>query len=204
MGRHSLREQLLNSGVSTVHERGFVASGIRDITAAAGIPLGSFTNHFRSKEDFGIAVLDRYVERVEALFDATLRDESRPPVERLRAYFDAVTALLAGAGWRHGCLIGNLSLEATEHSELIRARLSEVFGSLTRSFAAAVRAAQEAGQARTDLDAEDMAAVLLSAWQGAMLQMKVVRGPEPLDRFRRVLFAALLAAPAGVRTEGNP
>ena len=196
MARHSLREQIIESGVATVHQRGFAASGIREITATAGVPQGSFTNHFRSKDAFGVAVLDRYLERTEAIFDATLRDGTRPPIERLRAYFDAITRLLEGAGWRHGCMISNMSLEAAEHSELLRTRLVQIFCALNQPFAEAVRAAQAAGEIRDDIDAEDLADVLLSAWHGAMLRMKVDRSPAPLDRFKRVFVATLLTPPA--------
>ena len=197
MSRPSLREALVESGVTTVHRRGYAAAGVREITAAAGVPLGSFSNHFRSKEAFGVAVLDRYAERTEAICAATLDDAGRLPAERLAAYFDAVTEYLAGAGWRHGCLIGNLSLEAADHSEAIRARLGEVFAHLTGRFAAAVAAAQARGDLRSDLDPADVADVLLAAWNGAMMRMKVDRSPEPIDRFRRVFLATLLAAPAG-------
>ena len=209
MSRRSLREKIIESGVTTVHDRGFAASGVRDIVAAAGVPQGSFTNHFRSKEAFGLAVLNRYYEKTEAVIDATLRDGARAPVARLRAYFDAVTDLLEEVGWRRGCLISNMSLEAAEHSELLRERLVEIFRCLRQPFADAVRAAQVAGEMRDDLDAQDMAEVLLSAWYGAMLRMKVDRSPEPLERFKRVMFATFLAAspstaiPADAHAAGN-
>ncbi|GJG89367.1 TetR family transcriptional regulator [Gemmatimonadetes bacterium T265] len=199
MSRPSLREQLLESGVTTLHKRGFAACGVREITSAAGVPQGSFTNHFRSKEAFGVAVLDRYFEKLQAVADATLRDHTRAPLDRLHAYFDAITDYLAGVGWRHGCLVSNMSLEAPEHSEALRGRLAQVFGALTQPFAEAVRAAQAAGQVRADLDADEAAEVLVAAWHGALLRMKVERSPVPLDRFRRVLFPALLAAPDGGR-----
>jgi TetR/AcrR family transcriptional repressor of nem operon len=195
MARPSLREKIIESGVSTVHERGFNASGIRDITGAAGVPQGSFTNHFRSKEDFGVAVLDRYLKRTEAIMAGTLRDQMRAPIDRLRAYFDAITEALAGAGWRHGCMISNMSLETADHSELIRARLVAVFDSLTQPFAEALRTAQTAGEVRDDIAPADLADVLLSAWHGAMLRMKVERSPEPLDRFRRIFLETLIVAP---------
>ncbi len=195
MGRRSLREQIIESGVKTIHERGFAASGIRDITTAAGVPQGSFTNHFASKEAFGVAVLDRYYLKTEAIIAGTLLDEKRAPLERLSSYFDAITELLAVAGWRHGCLIGNMSLEAAEHSELLRERLVEILSGLTQPFAAVVRAAQLSGDVRMDIAANDLAVVLLSAWQGAMLRMKVDRSPEPLALFKRVFITALIAVP---------
>lgn len=200
MSRPSHREQLLESGVTTLHERGFAASGVREITSAAGVAQGSFTNHFRSKEAFGVAVLDRYFEKLQAVADATLRDQTRAPLDRLHAYFDAMTGHLADRGWRHGCLLSNMSLEAPEHSDALRERLAQTFAAWTPAFAEVVRAAQATGQVRDDLDADDVADVLLAAWHGAMLRMKVDRSPAPLERFRRVVFATLLAAPGGGRS----
>jgi len=195
MGRPSLREQIIESGVTTLHERGYAASGVREITAAAGVPQGSFTNHFRSKEAFAIAVLDRYYERTEAIIAATLRDETRSPAERLGAYFETITDFLAAVGWKQGCMISNMSLEMADHSELFRERLMEIFRGLTEQFAGALRAAQSAGVIRDDLDAEDLADVLLAAWHGAMLRMKVDRSPKPLERFKRTVLATLFAPP---------
>ncbi|MCA6277931.1 MAG: TetR/AcrR family transcriptional regulator, partial [Phenylobacterium sp.] len=50
MSSPSNREQLIETGVETLMCRGFSNASVRDIASAAGVPLGSFTNHFRSKE----------------------------------------------------------------------------------------------------------------------------------------------------------
>ncbi len=131
---------------------------------------------------------------------ATLRDEKRAPLERLNAYFDAVIEAFAAAGWRYGCLIGNMGLEASEHSEPLRQRLGVIFEGLTAPFAETLRAGQNSGDVRNDVDAEDLAAVVLAAWYGTMLRMKVDRSPDPLDRFKRVLFSTFLAPPNSRRT----
>ncbi len=196
MARRSLRAKIIASGVTTLRRRGYAASGIRDIAAAAGVPPGSSTNHLRSGEASGIAVLDLYYEQTEAIFETTLRDATRPPVERLRAYFEAITDFLAEIRWRHGCM----SLERAEHSEPLRERPGEIFQGLTRGSAEAVGAAQAAGEVRDDLDAADVAD-LLPAWNGAMLRMKVDSSPAPLERFKRVLLSTLLAAAPGPARE---
>ena len=201
MARPSHREQILASGMVTLHQRGFAATGVREIASAADVPLGSFTNHFRSKEEFGLAVLNRYFEELDATVQATLGDQTQAPLDRLRAYFDTTTAWLADVGWRYGCLVSNLSLEAAEHSELLRERLSQILRRLTQRFAEAVRDCQAAGSVRADLDADDLATLLLAAWHGVLLRMKVDRSPEPLEKFRRTFFTLLCPASNASRND---
>src|SRR5439155_21507709 len=66
MSRPSNKDKILTDGLRLVHARGFGASSVRDITQAAGVPQGSFTNHFASKEAFGLEVLERYREMTSA------------------------------------------------------------------------------------------------------------------------------------------
>ncbi len=192
MGRPSFKDKLVTSGVQTVRERGFATSGLREITAAAGVAQGSFTNHFSSKEEFGVAILDRYFASLRTIMAGTLRNPDMRPIERLKAYFDVITQLFAGEGWRYGCLAGNMSLEAAEHSDIIRVRLCEIFDEWARPFAEAIREAQSCGEVPSDLDAEEAGAALLEAWHGAMLRMKIERSAAPLVRFKRFVLPAVL------------
>jgi TetR/AcrR family transcriptional repressor of nem operon len=57
MAKPNLREEILTAGLATLHGRGFNATSVQDITEAAGVPKGSFYNHFASKEDLGAAVV---------------------------------------------------------------------------------------------------------------------------------------------------
>src|SRR5262245_32679018 len=163
-----------------VRHRGLASSSIRDITAAADVPLGSFGNHFASKEAFAVAVIDRYFADVRGLVACTLDDATRPPLARLRAYFDAITDRLAERGWHDGCLIGNTSLDSTESSEVIRAHLVEVFAEWHEPFARCLSAAAAVGEVALPLPPTEFADFLMASWQGAMLRMKVERSPEAL------------------------
>lgn len=194
MGRPSFRNQLIESGMQTVQERGFAATGLREITSIAGVAQGSFTNHFRSKEEFGVAILDAYFDRIRAVIASTLEDLGRMPIERLHAYFDAIAELFAASGYRFGCLAGNMGLEAVEHSEAIRQKLVTIFAEWTPPFAETIRQAQAAGDVPADLDASEVGAALVEAWHGAMLRMKIERTPAPLERFRRLILPALLGS----------
>lgn len=197
MARASNKDQILREGLEVVRSRGFNRAGVRDIATSAGVPQGSFSNHFASKEAFGLEILDRYFADIDTVVDATLRAGDLLPLERLRAYFDAITDRLQARGWRDGCLIGNLSLESAEHSELLRGRLAAIFGAWRQPFADCLREAAAAGQILLDADlpAPDLADFLLASWQGAILRMKVERSPEPLNRFKRIVFSTVLRTP---------
>src|SRR5258708_5823305 len=127
MTKPSLRNQILDAGLKVMFRKGYIGSGVRDIVAEAQAPQGSFTNHFRSKEIFAREVLDRYFERTLGLVAQALDDKSLSARERLRRYLDIIPARLAGDGFARGCLIGDFSLEAIPHSEMLRARLVEIF-----------------------------------------------------------------------------
>ena len=72
-----VRRRLLAQGLDLVHARGFAASGVKDITDAAGVPKGSFYAYFPSKEAFAAAILDHYWSDIETRLLPIL-DDGRP------------------------------------------------------------------------------------------------------------------------------
>src|ERR1700757_3187172 len=107
MPKPSHREKILTEGLRVVHERGYGGASVRDIVEAAGVPQGSFTHHFASKEAFFLEVLDLYFRDARATIERTLRNDSLPPLKRLRAYVDAQIEYLNEIGLQNGCLVGN-------------------------------------------------------------------------------------------------
>jgi TetR/AcrR family transcriptional regulator, transcriptional repressor for nem operon len=189
MSRPSLRENLLDAGVKTIWDLGYSAAGVRDIVGAAGARPGSFTNHFASKEAFTGEVLERYFAYLGGLVASALAPDGRTARQRLRAYLDLITSRLEAENWARGCMIGNLSLETVVHSEPLRLKLVSIFERWREPFAECIAEGQASGEIPGDFTPLDLADFLLSSWQGAMLRMKVERSPEPLERFKRIIFA---------------
>lgn len=191
MARKSLKENILDAGLRVMLRKGYAASSVRDVVAEAGVPQGSFTNHFRSKEAFSSEVLDRYFEHVRELVSLALDDKSLTPRQRLQRYLDIITGRLEADGFERGCLIGDFSLEAAPMSEMIRTRLSEIFLEWRGSFAACIREAQSIGEIDATFAPDDLADFLLASWEGAILRMKVERTATPLERFKQITFATV-------------
>jgi len=183
----SLREDILNAGQKVMFRSGYTGATVRDICAAAGAPHGSFTNHFRSKEAFAKKVLDRYFANLRGYVKTALDDKSRTPRQRLKRYLNVITGVLADDKWHRGCLIGDFSLESSQ-SELLRQRLEEIFQEWRAPFASCIREAQAIGEIESTFNPVDLAEFLLASWEGAILRMKVERGPAALERFKKIVF----------------
>lgn len=195
MAKPSHRDRIIDAGLKVMLRKGYIGSGVRDIVAEASAPQGSFTNHFRSKEAFAREVLDRYFDRVKGLVAQALGDPTLSPRERLKRYLDIITERLEADNFSRGCLIGDFSLEAAPQSGMIRKRLAAIFAEWREPFAACIAEAQTSGEIETTFAPDDLAEFLLASWEGAILRMKVARGPEPLERFKRIAFATVFKEP---------
>jgi TetR/AcrR family transcriptional regulator, transcriptional repressor for nem operon len=191
VSRPSHREDILDAGLKVMFRSGYQGATVRDICAAARAPYGSFTNHFRSKEAFALEVLDRYFANLQRSVRAALDDKSLTPRQRLKRYLDIISGLLAGAKWNRGCLIGDFSLEATSQSKILRQRLEAIFKEWRSPFAACIAEAQTIGEIDSAFDPTDLAEFLLASWEGAILRMKVERGPAALERFKKIVFQSV-------------
>lgn len=186
--KHSLREDILSAGLRVMFRAGYQGATVRDICAEAGAPHGSFTNHFRSKEAFAREVLDRYFANLQGTVSRALGDRTRTPRQRLERYLEIITGLLAADGWNRGCLIGDFSIETPGESASLRERLEAIFQEWRAPFAACIAEAQSTGEIDSTFEPVELAEFLLASWEGAILRMKVERGPAALERFRRIVF----------------
>lgn len=191
MGRRGKKREILETGADLVHRAGFAATSVADITAAAGVPKGSFYNHFDSKDAFGNAVLARYFEDVRAALDETLHAPGAPALARIQNYFRRLKAYVAGENFARGCLIGNVSAEVSAVSAATRAQLAALIREWTASLARCIAEGQRDGSIRRGPTAESLAILLLDSWQGALLRAKVERGPAALDNFLDLLLPGL-------------
>jgi TetR/AcrR family transcriptional repressor of nem operon len=192
MPKPNVREKILNAGHAVFKRQGFNGTSVQDVTETAGVPKGSFYNHFPSKEALGVAVLERYGEGGQAVL-AALQDASEPPLARLRAFFERMRDLSAEDNYAYGCLMGAFGAELANQSPAVRGCVEAYFAEWTSHVAGVIREAQATGQATTALGADELANFIMNAWQGAILRAKVQQDAAPYDLFLDVAIARVLA-----------
>jgi TetR/AcrR family transcriptional repressor of nem operon len=186
---HSTKQRLLDAGQTMLLKHGYHDLGIQAVLAATHIPKGSFYHHFRDKEDFGLQVIDQYMVQVHEALDACLGDVSRPPVERVRTFFDSIRESYRQEGYL-GCLLGGLGQELSGVSEVFRAKIEECFSAIQHRLAACLEEARRDGDLAPESDVEALASLLVDCWEGAALRSRLRGDAAPLTAMLDFYFGS--------------
>lgn len=193
MKRIHSKETLLQVGLDLVWSRGFNGTGVEAILKEAKIPKGSFYNFFSSKEEFSLAVIDKFVAVRSEELSHILNDASLPAIERVKKSFEAIITAFEENGCYKGCLLGNLGQEMSDQSEKVRQRLEQSLQLWETRFSDVLIQAQNEGSIPAHIDTNMLAENMIASFQGALLRSKIKKSSEPLRNFIRLYFNAFLA-----------
>ena len=192
MRETNTRNALIQEGLRSFLAFGYDGVGIGPVLSAVNVPKGSFYHFFRSKEDFAVAVLEAYVARYASLRESLENDKTRPPLDRLRAHFDALEIELVADFPAGGCLYGVLSQTITTLGPVLRKRLQGSFRIWQESILSVLLQAQHLGDLDPAINAQEAAAFLIDAYEGALIRMKSDGVAPPFGRFRQFALEPLL------------
>jgi TetR/AcrR family transcriptional repressor of nem operon len=190
------RDHLVDVGVGLMRKHGYGATGVQEILNAADVPKGSFYHHFGSKEEFAVAVLDRYVSLEGKHCQEVLGNTRQAPLRRLRRYFEDLVRTAGQSAATQGCLMGSLSLEIAGASPLLQRCLSSNFTRWQAGIASVLREAVEKGDLPKSTRPDALAGFVLNSWEGALLRSQADRSDAPLKDFLHFVFDEILARKA--------
>jgi TetR/AcrR family transcriptional repressor of nem operon len=188
----STRDHLLDTGSKLMHQNGYNATGLTEISKAADVAKGSFYHHFGSKEDFAGAALERYTAREAEHSVAVLMGSKAPPVKRLKRYFMDLVKFYGQKGEIPGCMMGRFSLEVAAANPQLRKQISATFAHWQHTIATVIQEAVTKEELPTGTDSESLAGFLLNSWEGALLRSQTEESDAPLETFMRYVFDGLL------------
>jgi TetR/AcrR family transcriptional repressor of nem operon len=173
------KQRLLDAGLPLLLEHGYSDLGIQALLDATNTPKGSFYHHFRDKEDFALQVVDQYMRNVHGAIDQCLGEEDRPPLQRVRRFFELVEQSYRQEGYM-GCLLGGLGQELSGISDVFRRRIEECFTEIARRLARCLAEAKKRGELPPDAQPRRLADVLVDCWEGAALRSRLRGNSTPL------------------------
>ena len=204
------RERILDAAQRLVLERGFGATSVDAVIAGASTSKGGFFHHFRSKNELGLALLERYAaadKRLLEEFMAEAEAATEDPARQLVAFvrrFEQVAAELAPT--QPGCLFVSFLYEtqlAGEGSaDLIAGSIRDWRERLLEKLDAAARAHPPA----TAVDLASLADQVFTVFEGGFILARAMDEPAHLPaqlahvrHYLELLFGVAGEQPADVR-----
>ena len=186
------KQNILQIGAEIIHRKGYHATGLQEILNAANVPKGSFYNYFKSKEDFGIQVIDFFSDFFGEFCEPILNDPTLSPLGRLERLLDQFMALFDTKKFTCGCPVGNLAQEMGDVNSIFQRKLSKAIDSMVNIYTKLILEAQADGEISEDLDAGEAANFIVASWHGALIRMKVVKSVTPLKNHKKFIFNYVL------------
>jgi TetR/AcrR family transcriptional repressor of nem operon len=188
----STKQRLLDVGTAMLLQHGYHDLGIQALLAATRTPKGSFYHHFKDKEDFALQVIDQYMRHVHAGLDACLGDKGRPPLERVRRFFELTQQSYRREGYM-GCLLGGLGQELSGVSEVFRRKVDGCFSKIAKRIAVCLEEARKRGDIPAESNPRRMASLLVDCWEGAALRSRLRGNAGPLTTMLDFYFQSAVS-----------
>ena len=185
--QRSTEERLVEAAAFRFWEHGYEATSLAAICEAAEVNPGSLYYFFPAKQDLLVAVLDWYDRSIHEMLLGPAWEGVEDPFERVFALLDVYRANLVETGFRYGCPIGNMAIEMRDPPEAVRAGIDRNFAAWAGAIEECLEAAlgDEVGAERTDgdrrADPHELALLVLTVMEGAVMQARTRRSPEPFD-----------------------
>ena len=152
-------ERILVAAESLFAEHGFDAVSMSAIGEAAGVSKANVFHHFTSKNELYVAVLRNACKAAVQHLDDLSRNEA-PLTERLPQFARAHLENLLEHGQVARLMLRELLSDNPRHGQELA---EKVYGEKFSRFVAILRAGQQAGELRADIDPAMVATMLIGA-----------------------------------------
>lgn len=166
------RQHILNVGYQLVVTKGFTSVGLSQLLSAAEVPKGSFYHYFKSKEQFGEALIHSYFHHYLQRVAQVLKSEQGTGFEQLNEYFKLWIKVENGICNANKCLVVKLSAEVSDLSEPMREALKQGADSVVALIANTIERGIKDGSI-ANCDSHVTAQILYNLWLGASLLNKL-------------------------------
>ncbi|UXL36400.1 TetR/AcrR family transcriptional regulator [Pseudomonas fragi] len=167
-----MRQHIIDVAKALMTHKGYTAVGLMEVLKAAGVPKGSFYHYFRSKEEFGQALLEEYFQEYIGRVDVVMAAQGTG-AERLLGYLRYWAKTQAFDHPEEKCLVVKLGAEVCDLSEDMRGVLEEGTALIIQRIKRCVQQGMADGSITSTQDAEALAESLYQLWLGASLLVKV-------------------------------
>lgn len=186
MQRIGKRNDILDAAGRSIIEKGFAATSIEEIIVEVGITKSGFFYHFADKNELAKALFQRYIEAEDQLFDELERrafELNEDPLHGFLINLKLLAELLDDLPNGHpGCLIASYCYQSQIFNAEIRRMNEAAILSWQQRFRAHLERIAAVYPPRLNVDLDDMAHMLTTVVEGAIIVARALREPKVLPR----------------------
>ncbi len=166
--RPNTRSRLIAAMINGLRTRGYHGVGLNALLATAQAPKGVLYHHFPGgKSELAVHAIESVVERLGTDLEKVIK-RTGDPVGALEAWMSGAQKVLEKSGFDSGCPLATIALESTADDQTIRKALATAFEQLRAQISSSL-----ATTGMTHAMAQSFAALIISAYEGALLQARV-------------------------------
>jgi TetR/AcrR family transcriptional regulator, transcriptional repressor for nem operon len=180
----------LKAALECFWRRGYEATSLRDLTGAMGLTAPSIYNAFGDKQELFGRALDQYLEHTTRERLRRLHEELAPK-EAIRRFFAEIVDHSINDRQRKGCFLVNSALEVAPHNAKVRAIIAAQFGNIEAFFRQCILAGQTDRTISPDIEADEVAGLLLGVLLGIRVLARTTPNREILEGITRPALAML-------------
>ena len=192
MDKEEKKQEILAKSGDIMYLKGYNATGVQEITDAAGIPKGSFYNYFENKEQFAIDLMECYCTKGCGDMEKIFNMKDLTPLARISLMFDTmIEHFIRDEKFTKGSFIGNISQEMGDMSKPISIAAEDNYRRMVDHLKEVLEEAKSAGEIRETLDIDKVANFIINSREGAMVRMKASKDSAPLRVFKDMIMELL-------------
>ena len=170
--------------------RGYEATSLRDLTDAMGLTAPSIYNAFGDKQRLFGRALEHYLEHTTRERLRRLEEELQPK-EAIRRFFAEIVDHSINDRQRKGCFLVNSALDVAPHDAKCRVVIAAQFDDINAFFRRCILAGQAHKTISPDIEAGDVARLLLGVLLGIRVLARAKSDREVLEAMVRPALALL-------------
>ena len=180
------KERILDVAEAAVLEKGFAATSIEELIAAVDITKSGFFYHFKDKNELAKALLVRYVEREDALFDdlfARADELNEDPLHGFLVGLKMMSELMADLPNGHpGCLVASFCYQDRLFDKEVRDLNTKAVLKWRKRFRKRLELIAARYPPKGSVDLDDLADMLSVIADGGIILSRVVNDKQVLPR----------------------
>ena len=173
------RQRIVLAAMELFWEKGYQSTSVADLLQRAGVHSGSLYHYFPGKQDVLIAVLEMYLDGIDAMLLSPVWQNVPDPIDRIFALLGKYRELILSTHCTYGCPIGSLALELHEPDPPVRERLAANFTAWTDAIQGCLRAA--GSRLPNDVNRAALATFILTTMEGGVMLARTYRDVAPFD-----------------------